>query len=149
MLKGMLIAGAGGFLGTCLRYLTGRFFQSVAPSGILPWGTFAVNMLGCLLIGVCCGWAERNGWLSPAVHLFLVTGFCGGFTTFSSFSNELYGQWQARAAWPSPFTWQEAWCWDYCACGWGACGAGGCSGLEGLLSYIVIIVFSNDRIVSL
>ncbi len=83
MLKGMLIAGAGGFLGTCLRYLTGRFFQSVAPSGILPWGTFAVNMLGCLLIGVCCGWAERNGWLSPAVHLFLVTGFCGGFTTFS------------------------------------------------------------------
>ncbi len=97
MLKGMLIAGAGGFLGTCLRYLTGRFFQSVAPSGILPWGTFAVNMLGCLLIGVCCGWAERNGWLSPAVHLFLVTGFCGGFTTFSSFSNELYGQWQARA----------------------------------------------------
>lgn len=97
MLKGMLIAGAGGFLGTCLRYLTGRFFQGVAPSGILPWGTFAVNMLGCLLIGVCCGWAERNGWLSPAVHLFLVTGFCGGFTTFSSFSNELYAQWQTRA----------------------------------------------------
>lgn len=96
MWKGMLIAGAGGFVGTCLRYLTGRLFQWVAPGSGMPWGTFAVNMAGCLLIGVCCGWAERNGWMSPAMQLFLVTGFCGGFTTFSSFSNELYGQWQGR-----------------------------------------------------
>ncbi len=90
MFKAMLIAGLGGFIGTCLRYLTGKFAHLLAPAAIFPWGTFAVNVAGSLLIGLFFGLAEKAHLLSPAMNLFLITGFCGGFTTFSSFSDDLY-----------------------------------------------------------
>lgn len=84
----MLIAGLGGFAGTCLRFLTGRLCALLFGAA-LPWATFAVNMSGSLLIGILFGLAERTSILSPQMSLFLITGFCGGFTTFSSLSNEM------------------------------------------------------------
>jgi len=86
----MLIAGLGGFLGTCLRYLVGRYINHIAPAANFPWGTFAVNVVGSLLIGLLYGLAERHRLLSPALSALLITGFCGGLTTFSSFSDDLY-----------------------------------------------------------
>ena len=86
----MLIAGLGGFLGTCLRYLVGRYIHHIAPAANFPWGTFAVNVVGSLLIGLLYGLAERHRLLSPALSALLITGFCGGLTTFSSFSDDLY-----------------------------------------------------------
>ena len=53
-----------------------------------PYGTFAVNIVGCLAIGLVYGLAERFEWFSADLRLFLATGFCGGFTTFSSFAYE-------------------------------------------------------------
>ncbi len=95
MLKAMLVAGLGGFVGTCLRFLTGRLCAVLFGSA-LPWATFAVNMSGSLLIGILFGLAERTQLLSPQMSLFLITGFCGGFTTFSSLSNEMFVMLQQR-----------------------------------------------------
>lgn len=89
MLKSMLIAGMGGFLGTCLRFLTGKMCKMLAVT-IFPWGTFVVNLAGSFLIGLFFALAEKNGILSPAMNLFLITGFCGGLTTFSSFADDVY-----------------------------------------------------------
>lgn len=95
MLKAMLIAGLGGFAGTCLRFLTGRLCVLLFGAA-LPWATFAVNMSGSLLIGILFGLAERTSMLSPQMSLFLITGFCGGFTTFSSLSGEMLVMLQQR-----------------------------------------------------
>lgn len=89
MFKAMLIAGLGGFVGTCFRFLTGRLAQHLGAA-VFPWGTFAVNMLGCLAIGLLFGLAEKTHAVSPSMNLFLITGFCGGFTTFSTFGDDLY-----------------------------------------------------------
>ncbi len=89
MIKAMLIAGAGGFLGTCGRFLVGKLMHWMFASPF-PYGTFAVNIIGCFLIGLFCGWAEKTNLISPQMNVFLITGFCGGFTTFSSFSNDMY-----------------------------------------------------------
>ncbi len=87
MLKTILIIGTGGFLGSVSRYLVAKFVQGHALSSF-PWGTFLVNVLGCLLIGLFYGLAEKGTILSPGVRLFLTVGFCGGFTTFSTFAIE-------------------------------------------------------------
>lgn len=89
MIKAMLIAGAGGFLGTCGRFLVSKLMHWMFASPF-PYGTFAVNVIGCFLIGLFCGWAEKTHLISPQMNVFLITGFCGGFTTFSSFSNDMY-----------------------------------------------------------
>ena len=89
MFKAMLIAGCGGFIGTCLRFLTGRLCTALTVSSF-PWGTFVVNIVGSFLIGIFCGLAEKNNVISPSMNAFLITGFCGGFTTFSSLSNDMY-----------------------------------------------------------
>lgn len=95
MLKSMFIAGLGGFFGTALRYLTGRLCQAMAVT-IFPWGTFVVNMVGSFLIGILFALAERGGVISPAMNLLLITGFCGGLTTFSSFANDMFMLLQQR-----------------------------------------------------
>ncbi len=86
----MLFAGVGGFLGTCLRFLVGRYTHHIAPEALFPWGTFAVNILGSLLIGLFYGLAERHHLLTPASSALLITGLCGGLTTFSSFADDVY-----------------------------------------------------------
>lgn len=91
----MLIAGLGGFLGTCLRFLTGKMCH-VLPVSLFPWGTFIVNIVGSFLIGVFFALAEKGGLLSPAMNIFLITGFCGGLTTFSSFADDIYLMLQQR-----------------------------------------------------
>lgn len=95
MLKMMILAGVGGFVGTCLRYLTGRLCHLWALGGF-PLGTFVVNVIGCFLIGALLGVAEQKNLLSPSMNVMLVTGFCGGFTTFSSFADDIFLLMQQR-----------------------------------------------------
>jgi CrcB protein len=87
MIRTLLLVGAGGFLGSISRYLASRFLQNTIPSSF-PYGTFFVNIAGCLLIGIIYGFSERSSLLTPGWKLFLAAGFCGGFTTFSTFANE-------------------------------------------------------------
>ncbi len=89
MVRSLLLVGFGGFIGTVLRYLTSLFFQ-VNTYSIFPWGTFSVNILGSLLIGIVYGLSEKVGVLSPEMRLFLTVGICGGFTTFSSLTNDAF-----------------------------------------------------------
>jgi len=79
--------GSGGFLGSIARYTASKYFQNLFLSAY-PWGTFIVNITGCLLIGLLYGIFTRSGYLSAEWRLFLTVGFCGGFTTFSTFANE-------------------------------------------------------------
>jgi CrcB protein len=85
----ILAIGIGSFLGGIARYLLSQFIQNKFLS-TFPFGTLSVNIIGCLLIGVIFGLSER-GSVTMVWRLFLVTGFLGGFTTFSSFSNETVG----------------------------------------------------------
>lgn len=85
-MKIVLAIGLGSFIGGISRYLITLFIQNKLLS-TFPYGTLCVNILGCFLIGVIYGLSER-GNVSPAWRLFLATGIMGGFTTFSSFSNE-------------------------------------------------------------
>lgn len=84
----------GSGLGGVCRYLLSKTVQShVAASAVFPWGTLAVNVLGCLLIGLFYGLLDRfcpDSVISQQLRLFLTVGFCGGFTTFSTFINENY-----------------------------------------------------------
>ena len=89
MVKSMLIAGIGGFIGTSFRYLISRYIQLNFLS-FFPWGTFSVNIFGSLLIGVFYGLSEKGSFLTPEMRLFLTVGLCGGFTTFSSLSNDAF-----------------------------------------------------------
>ena len=90
MLKTLLLVGAGGFLGSIGRYLGSLYGNRLIPSDGFPFGTFLVNILGCFLIGLIYGLAEKHDWVTPEARLFLATGFCGGFTTFSTFSHESF-----------------------------------------------------------
>ena len=87
MLKTLLFIGMGSFTGGVLRYLISRYVQNfLIPS--FPLGTFLVNILGCFAIGLFYGLFERGNLMSPNLRMFLTVGFCGGFTTFSTFMNE-------------------------------------------------------------
>jgi len=93
-----LMVGLGGFLGSMLRYGAGLLMQQVRCSVCPPLGTLAVNVLGCLMIGLLGGMAESRGMLGTGGRLFLLIGLLGGFTTFSSFGMESFelirgGQW--------------------------------------------------------
>ncbi len=88
MLKLVFILGFGGFLGTIGRYFTGHWLQQWISSS-LPIGTFVVNIVGSFFLGFIYAIAEKNQWASPELRLFFTVGFCGGFTTFSTFSFDL------------------------------------------------------------
>ena len=85
-MKSFLLVFLGGGLGSGLRYLVSITMNQY--SKVLPFGTFTVNMLGCLLIGLILGYAQKENTLTSNQTLLLATGFCGGFTTFSAFANE-------------------------------------------------------------
>ncbi len=77
----------GGCIGSICRYLSQQFVQNHYPSSI-PLGTMLVNISGCFIIGIIYALSDRGNLLSPELRIFLATGFCGGFTTFSSFAYE-------------------------------------------------------------
>jgi CrcB protein len=91
----LLLIGAGGFLGTLARYMVQQALSKTLPS-LFPYGTLAVNILGCFLIGLIYGLSERWNVLTPEWRLFLTTGICGGFTTFSTFTIEAYNLMRAE-----------------------------------------------------
>jgi len=86
MLKFLLVLTGGGLGSTC-RY--GVALLAVRLFGTrFPYGTVIVNLTGCLLIGVCFQLTERAAWFGVSARLFLMTGFLGGLTTFSTFALE-------------------------------------------------------------
>ena len=85
-MKHILLVFLGGGIGSAIRYAIGNFFKATSKG--FPWGTFSVNIIGSLLIGVFMGLALKNSNFSENQTLLLVTGLCGGFTTFSAFAYE-------------------------------------------------------------
>ncbi|WP_339757228.1 fluoride efflux transporter CrcB [uncultured Winogradskyella sp.] len=85
-MKQLLLVFVGGGFGSVLRFIVGKWLNN-SENGF-PYGTFAVNIIGSLLIGVILGLAAKNESLSQSQTLLLATGFCGGFTTFSTFAYE-------------------------------------------------------------
>lgn len=83
----ILLVGAGGFVGSVARFLSQQLIARYYPSSF-PWGTLWVNITGCFIIGLIYAMSEKGALISPEMRLLLATGFCGGFTTFSSFAYE-------------------------------------------------------------
>jgi len=87
MIKSIIVIALGGGIGSVFRYLLQVAIHKMAPVSF-PLGTMLVNILGCFVIGVLYGAATRMPQFTTEWRLFLITGICGGFTTFSSFSYE-------------------------------------------------------------
>lgn len=87
MLKTLLIVGLGGGVGSVFRYLTSVWTDKYVKSAF-PWATFLVNVIGCLIIGILIGLFTKHQVENSTLKLLFVTGFCGGFTTFSAFTLE-------------------------------------------------------------
>lgn len=85
-MKQLLLVFLGGGLGSALRFLIGKQFTFDSLS--FPWATFIVNLIGSFVIGIVFGYMLVKGKLSNDIFVFLVAGFCGGFTTYSAFANE-------------------------------------------------------------
>jgi CrcB protein len=85
----LLLVAAGGMLGSALRYLV-SVYVSAQNWSLFPWATFVVNVSGSFIIGLVIGYSLRNPEFEAAWKPLLATGVCGGFTTFSAFSNESF-----------------------------------------------------------
>ena len=83
-----LAVGTGGFIGSVLRYMLGLLGQRFSIT--FPHGTLWANLLGCLVLGVVTALAVKTETLSPTMRLLLATGLCGGFTTMSTFTYEMF-----------------------------------------------------------
>lgn len=84
----ILLVGIGGFIGSVMRYLVGGAVQSYMKRLDFPYGTLAVNLIGCFVIGVLAQYGESRGVFSSESRAFIFIGVLGGFTTFSSFGND-------------------------------------------------------------
>ena len=82
-MKDLLFVFLGGGAGSILRYMVSRWLNT----SFFPWGTLAVNIIGCFLVSLFGTWIARQS-LPTDLRLLLVVGLCGGFTTFSTFGNE-------------------------------------------------------------
>jgi CrcB protein len=89
-LANALLVGCGGFLGSLLRYGLGSLMHRALPMATFPYGTLAVNLLGCLAIGALAGLADSRQVFSPPLRVFTFIGVLGGFTTFSTFGYETF-----------------------------------------------------------
>jgi CrcB protein len=87
-LSQLFIVGAGGFIGSAMRFVVSSSVQRLIAPSLMPYGTLVVNVLGCLAIGLLGGLAESRYVLEPGQRLFLMAGVLGGFTTFSAFAFE-------------------------------------------------------------
>lgn len=87
MIKELALVTLGGGVGSALRYLT-SYWIGKNFSSAFPLATFGVNIVGCFLIGLLLGVLNRNAMFSDELNLLLIVGFCGGYTTFSTFSAE-------------------------------------------------------------
>jgi len=85
-----MLVGAGGFLGAILRYGLGGMVHRILPRATFPFGTLAVNLLGCLLIGIVAGLAGSRQMFGPELRVFVLVGLLGGFTTYSTFGYETF-----------------------------------------------------------
>ena len=90
MLKNLMIVALGGGIGSALRYLIQETLHKQVDN-FEPYGTFVVNILGCLLLGILAGYAEQEKLINANMNLLLMSGFCGGFTTFSTFAHQGHG----------------------------------------------------------
>ena len=89
----MLLAGIGGFVGSILRYSVTGLLQDLSRNQF-PYGTLAVNFIGCLAIGFLSQLAESRGYFSVETRTLIFVGVLGGFTTFSAFGNETVNLWR-------------------------------------------------------
>ena len=94
MFKAIMLVGLGGGLGSILRYLSSQLTNKI-PNLNFPLGTFLVNIAGCLLVGILIGLFSRAEFANSNWKFMLITGFCGGFTTFSAFSAESISMFQS------------------------------------------------------
>ncbi|HXS81263.1 MAG TPA: CrcB family protein [Methylomirabilota bacterium] len=98
-----LLVGAGGFLGSVLRYVVGGWVGRVKAGWTFPIETLLINVTGCVVIGFLAGLSESRGIFSGSTRAFLFIGVLGGYTTYSTFGYETFqlvrvGQWPAAAA---------------------------------------------------
>ena len=100
-LNHFVLVAIGGAAGASLRHLANLLALRIAGSGF-PWGTFFVNVVGSLIMGLFVGWlARRAGGSTNELRLLIATGFLGGFTTFSAFSLDAVSLWERGAQLPA------------------------------------------------
>ena len=97
----VILVGIGGFVGATLRYLISGGVQTLTQSIAFPYGTLAVNITGCFLIGICAHFVESQISMSPEMRLLLMVGLLGSFTTYSTFSNETMNLLQDQRIFPA------------------------------------------------
>lgn len=97
MFYNAIIVFTGCGMGGVLRYLVSEICNVFFKGINFPIATAIVNMVGCFVIGLIFGYMAHGGYLSDKTRLFLATGICGGFTTFSSYINESYSLWNSDA----------------------------------------------------
>lgn len=87
-MRNILFVGIGGFIGATLRYLVSGYVQTLSGSIDFPYGTMAVNIIGCLVIGILSQLIDSQAGISAEARLLLMVGLLGSFTTYSTFGNE-------------------------------------------------------------
>jgi CrcB protein len=87
-IRQVLLVGMGGFVGSVCRFGMGGLVYRLMPAPVLPYGTLAVNVVGCFVIGLLSAVVDGRGGISPELRWLIFAGFLGGFTTFSAFGYE-------------------------------------------------------------